>query len=125
MASTFTTRSHPEITPNHHASTSANPKPVIIPAFVEANFEELKSLLRARRRQARNTEMRRELEYSSDDYDGEIEMEPRPLVQGVMQSALMIGSSSGRRMGRRSVGFERVPERAPTRKEGTMKEGSN
>lgn len=56
-ASTFTTRSHPEITPNHHALTSANPEPVISPAFVEANFEALESLLRARRRPVRNIEM--------------------------------------------------------------------
>ena len=73
-ASTFTTRSHPEITPNLRASTSANPEPIISPAFVDANYEELESLLRARRRQVRNTKMRRELEYSRDEYDKEIEM---------------------------------------------------
>ena len=76
--------------PNHHASTSANPEPVISPTFVEANFEELESLLRARRRQARNMEMRRELEYSSDDYDEETEMEIRPQVQGITPSTLRI-----------------------------------
>ena len=77
-ASTFTTRSHPEITTNNHASTSANPEPVISPAFVEANHEVLETLLRARNRQVRNAEVRRELEYSSDEYDEEMEMEPRP-----------------------------------------------
>jgi hypothetical protein len=93
--STFTTRSHLETTPNHHASTSANPEPAISPAFVEANYEALESLLRASRRQIRNTDMRRELEYSSDEYDEEIEMEPRPSAQGATPSALRIGSPIG------------------------------
>ena len=64
--------------------------------------------------------MRRELEYSSDDYDEEIEMEPRPQSQGVTHSALRIGSPSSRRTSRRSVGFKGVPERAPTRREGVI-----
>ena len=105
-ASTFTTRSNPEITPNHHASTSANPEPIISPAFVDANYEELESLLRARRRQNRNTEMRRELVYSSDEYDEEIEMEPRPSVPETHRPILRIGSPTTRRAGGRSVGFE-------------------
>ena len=123
--STLTTRSNPKITPNHNASTSAHHEPVISPAFVEANFEELESLLRARRRQVRNTEMRRELEYSSDDYDEEMEMEPRPQSQGVTHSAMRIGSPSSRRTNGRSVSFKGIPERVPTRREGTMAEGSN
>lgn len=123
--STFTTRSHPEITPNHHASTSANPELIISPAFVDANYEKLESLLRARRRQIRNTEMRRELEYSSDEYDEEIEMEPRPSTHRAHHPILRIGSPASRRVEGRSVGFEGVPERTPTRKEGTVAEGSN
>jgi hypothetical protein len=58
-------------------------------------------------------------------YDEEIEMEPRPQAQGVTYSALRIGSPSGRRMGRRSIGFEGVPERTPTRREGVIAKGSN
>ncbi|PWA78384.1 reverse transcriptase domain-containing protein [Artemisia annua] len=124
-ASTFTIQSHPETTPYHHASTSANSEPVISPAFVEANYEELESLLRARRRQVRNTEMIRELEYSSDKSAEEMEMEPRPSAPGVTHPILRIRSSTGRRTGGRSVGFEGVPERPLTRREGTVTEGSN
>ncbi|GJT59879.1 hypothetical protein Tco_1003412 [Tanacetum coccineum] len=50
----------PENTPMaYHASTLANPNPVISLTFVEANYEALESLL-------------------SEDYDEEREMEPRP-----------------------------------------------
>ncbi|GKC13080.1 hypothetical protein Tco_1009862 [Tanacetum coccineum] len=58
----------PENTPMaYRASTSANPNPVISP-----------DLLRERRRQMRNNDLRTELEYFSEDYDEEREMEPRP-----------------------------------------------
>ncbi|GKA13715.1 reverse transcriptase domain-containing protein [Tanacetum coccineum] len=48
----------------YHASTSANPNPVISPAFVEANYEALESLLRDQResRVERNTKGGRPLE---------------------------------------------------------------
>lgn len=69
--------------------------------------------------------MRRELEYSSDEYDEEIEMEPRPSIPRAHHPILRIRSHAGRRAGGRNVGFEGVPERAPTRKEGTVAEGSN
>ena len=115
--STFTTRSHLETTPNHHASTSANPGPAISPAFVEANYEALDSLLRVRRRQICNIEMRRNLEYSSDEYDEEIEMEPRPSTPWATPSTLRIGYPVGRRTGGRSVSFEEIHEKAPTRRE--------
>lgn len=111
--------------PNHHASTSANPELIISPAFVDANYEELESLLRARRRQIRNTEMRRELEYSSDEYDEENKMEPRPSAPRAYHPILCIGSPVSRRAARKNVGFEGVPERTPTRKEGIVAEGSN
>ncbi|GKF49379.1 hypothetical protein Tco_0142630, partial [Tanacetum coccineum] len=49
-----------------------------LPVFVEANYEILESLLRERRRQIRNKNLRTKLEYFSEDYDEEREMEPRP-----------------------------------------------
>ena len=69
--------------------------------------------------------MRRELVYSSDEYDEEIEMEPRPSVPETHRPILRIGSPTTRRAGGRSVGFEGVPERTPTRREGIVTEGSN
>ncbi|GJU64844.1 hypothetical protein Tco_1246679 [Tanacetum coccineum] len=69
----------PENTPfAYRASTSANPNPMISLAFVEANYEVLESLLRERQRQIRNEDLRTKLEYFSEDYDEEREMEPRP-----------------------------------------------
>ncbi|GKC94651.1 reverse transcriptase domain-containing protein [Tanacetum coccineum] len=69
----------PENTPfSYHASTLINPNPMISPVFVEANYEILESLLRERRRQIRNEYLRTKLEYFSEDYDEEREMEPRP-----------------------------------------------
>ncbi|GJR68258.1 hypothetical protein Tco_0014323 [Tanacetum coccineum] len=62
----------------YRASTSTDLVPMISPAFVEANYEILESLLRDRRRQIRNKDLRTELEYFSEDYDEELEMEPRP-----------------------------------------------
>ncbi|GKD90908.1 hypothetical protein Tco_1366415, partial [Tanacetum coccineum] len=77
--STFTATA-PENTPlNNRASTLANPDPMISPAFVEANYEILESLLRERRKQIRNEERHTELEYFSEDHDEEREMEPRPV----------------------------------------------
>ncbi|GJX27066.1 reverse transcriptase domain-containing protein [Tanacetum coccineum] len=69
----------PENTPMaYRASTSANPNPMNILAFVEANYEALESLLRDRSSQMRNNDLRTELEYFSKDYDDEPEMEPGP-----------------------------------------------
>ncbi|GJR61999.1 hypothetical protein Tco_1504161 [Tanacetum coccineum] len=62
----------------YRASTLTNLAPMISPAFVEANYEILESLLRDRRRQIRNEDLQTELEYFSEDYDEELEMEPRP-----------------------------------------------
>ncbi|GJW64678.1 hypothetical protein Tco_0116562 [Tanacetum coccineum] len=61
----------------HRASTSPNPDPMISPAFMEANYEVLESLLREQRKQIRNKDLRTELEYFSEEYDKEREMEPR------------------------------------------------
>ncbi|GKC48025.1 hypothetical protein Tco_1065747, partial [Tanacetum coccineum] len=48
----------PENTPfAYRASTSTNPNPTISPAFVEANYEILESLLRERRRKTRNEDL--------------------------------------------------------------------
>nr|GEV79632.1 reverse transcriptase domain-containing protein [Tanacetum cinerariifolium] len=47
-------------------------------SFVEANYKVLESLLRERRRQIRNEDLRTELEYFNEDYDEEREMELRP-----------------------------------------------
>ena len=52
-------------------------------------------------------------------------MKPRPSAPVATPSALRIGSPIGRRTGGRSVSFEGVPERAPTRREGVAGEGSN
>ncbi|GJW24564.1 hypothetical protein Tco_0038375 [Tanacetum coccineum] len=53
----------PENTPMaYRTSTSANPNPMISPAFIEANYEALESLLRGRHRQMRNNDLQTELE---------------------------------------------------------------
>nr|GEZ84253.1 reverse transcriptase domain-containing protein [Tanacetum cinerariifolium] len=60
----------PENTPlAYRASTSANSNPMISPAFVEANYEILESLLREQRRLIHNEDLRTELGYFSEDYD--------------------------------------------------------
>ncbi|GKB79853.1 hypothetical protein Tco_0946748 [Tanacetum coccineum] len=70
----------PKNTPlTHRASTSTNPNPMTSPTFVEANHEILESLLRERRKQIRNADLRTELEYFSEEYDKEREKEPRPI----------------------------------------------
>ncbi|GJR46108.1 hypothetical protein Tco_1314211 [Tanacetum coccineum] len=54
------------------------PQQLVPPAFVEANYETLESPQRDRRRQMHNKDLQTELEYFSEDYDEEREMEPRP-----------------------------------------------
>nr|GEW36178.1 reverse transcriptase domain-containing protein [Tanacetum cinerariifolium] len=77
-ASTFIART-PENTPlTNQMSTSNNLEPMISPAFVEANYEVLESLLRKSRKQMRNEDLRTELEYFSEEYDEERKMEPFP-----------------------------------------------
>ncbi|GJZ25318.1 hypothetical protein Tco_0562777 [Tanacetum coccineum] len=71
--STFTSKTPKNTSLINHASTSANPDPVISPAFVEANYEVLESLLKESRRQMRNEDLRTELEY----YSEEIPMDPK------------------------------------------------
>nr|GEV02628.1 hypothetical protein [Tanacetum cinerariifolium] len=94
----------------YHASTSTNPNPVISPTFMEANYETFKSLLRDRRRQMHNNDLRTELEYFSEDYDEEREMKPRP-----RPARAPMGFLSQTLMGNPSIG-----EASPTsHKEGT------
>ncbi|GJR76240.1 hypothetical protein Tco_0088605 [Tanacetum coccineum] len=62
----------------YRASTSTDLTLMISLAFIEANYEILESLLRDRRRQIRNEDLRTELEYFREDYNKERGMEPRP-----------------------------------------------
>nr|GEY55723.1 reverse transcriptase domain-containing protein [Tanacetum cinerariifolium] len=110
-ASTFITRS-PDNTPLvHRASTSANPDPVISLAFVEANYKVLESLLRDRRRQVRNEDLRTKFDYYSEEYDEEREMEPRPTRVREATLALRTGSPPVRKHRGRVVEFEEAPNR--------------
>ncbi|GJX31991.1 hypothetical protein Tco_0241846 [Tanacetum coccineum] len=54
-------------TPTFTSLCAANPHPMISPAFVEANYEVLESLLREWRKQIHNEDLQTELEYLSED----------------------------------------------------------
>ncbi|GJT97817.1 hypothetical protein Tco_1093335 [Tanacetum coccineum] len=99
----------------YRASTSTDPTPMISPAFVEANYEILESLLRDRRRQIRNEDLRTELEYFSEDYDEEREMEPRPERTREVTPPLRTRSPRVRRQRERVVGFEEAPNKEGSR----------
>ncbi|GKF30191.1 hypothetical protein Tco_0096533, partial [Tanacetum coccineum] len=100
----------PENTPfSYRASTSNNPNPTISPAFVEANYEILESLLRERRRHTRNEDLRTELEYFSEDYDEEREMEPRPEPRREATLTLRLRSPGIRKQQERVMRFEDAP----------------
>ncbi|GKB32163.1 hypothetical protein Tco_0871564 [Tanacetum coccineum] len=101
----------------YRASTSTNPNPVISPAFVEANYETLESLLRERRRQMRNNNLRTKLEYFSEDYDEEREMEPRPEPGRAVTPPLRAASFRVRRRRERVVGFEETQNREESKVE--------
>ncbi|GJX12663.1 hypothetical protein Tco_0204421 [Tanacetum coccineum] len=107
----------------YRASTSANLNPVISPTFVEANYEALESLLRDRRRQMRNNVLRTELEYFSEDYDEEREMEPRPEPTRAATPPLRVGSPRPRRRGERTMGFEGNQSRWESRVERNIEGG--
>ncbi|GJV28027.1 reverse transcriptase domain-containing protein [Tanacetum coccineum] len=114
----------PENTPMaYRASTSANPNPVISPAFFEANYKALESLLRDRRRQMRNNDLRTKLEYFNKDYDEEQEMEPRPEPTRAATSPLRVESPRVRRRGERIVRFEGAQSRGESRVERNTKGG--
>ncbi|GJW67109.1 reverse transcriptase domain-containing protein [Tanacetum coccineum] len=117
MITTVFAATTPENTPfAYRASTSTNPNPMISPAFVEANYEVLESLLRERRRQIRNEDLRTELEYFSEDYDEEREMEPRPEPNREATPTLRPRSHVVRRQRERVVGFEEAPNREGSRR---------
>ncbi|GJU74872.1 hypothetical protein Tco_1266277 [Tanacetum coccineum] len=107
----------------YRVSTSTDPTPVISPAFVEANYEILESLLRDRRRQIRNEDLRTELEYFSKDYDEERKMEPRPERTREVTPPLRTRSPMVRRQRERVVGFEEASNREGSRT-GRNTEGS-
>ncbi|GKC22044.1 hypothetical protein Tco_1024194 [Tanacetum coccineum] len=105
----------------YHASTSTNPNPVISPAFVEANYETLESLLRDRQRQMRNNDLQTELEYFREDYDEEREMEPRPEPARAVTPPLRAASPRVRRRRERVVWFEETQNRGEIRVEKSNK----
>ncbi|GKE27647.1 hypothetical protein Tco_1443031 [Tanacetum coccineum] len=108
----------PENTPlAYRASTSTNPNPVISPSFVEANYETLESPQRDRRRQMHNKDLRTELEYFSEDYDEEREMEPRPEPARAVTPLLRVASPRVCRRKERVVGFEETQNRGESRVE--------
>ncbi|GKD71005.1 hypothetical protein Tco_1325095 [Tanacetum coccineum] len=100
----------------YHASTSTNPNPTISPTIVKANYEILESLLRERRRQIHNEDLRTELKYFSEDYDEEREVEPRHEPSREATPTLRLTSPGVRRQQERVVGFEDVPNREGNRK---------
>nr|GEZ83451.1 RNA-directed DNA polymerase [Tanacetum cinerariifolium] len=105
MFSTTTPKNTPMA---YRTSTSTNLNPVISLTFVEAIYEALESLLKDRHRQMRNNDLRTELEYFSEDYDKEQEMEPRPKPTRSATPPLRVASPRIRRQGKRIVGFEGV-----------------
>ncbi|GKC30745.1 hypothetical protein Tco_1038039 [Tanacetum coccineum] len=99
----------------YRATTSTDPTPMISPTFVEANYEILKSLLKDRRRQIRNEDLQTKLEYFSEDYEEEREMEPRPEQTREVTPPIRMRSPRVRRQGERVVGFKEVSNREGSR----------
>ncbi|GKD23648.1 hypothetical protein Tco_1225351 [Tanacetum coccineum] len=97
------------------ASTLTDPAPMISPAFVEANYEILKSLLIDKQRQIRNEDLRIELEYFTEDYDEELEIEPRPELTREVTPPLCTRSPRVHRQHERVVGFKEAPNREISR----------
>ncbi|GKB10703.1 hypothetical protein Tco_0844626 [Tanacetum coccineum] len=114
----------PENTPlAYRASTSTNPNPVISPAFVEANYETLESLLKDRRRQMRNNDLLTELKYFSEDYNEEREMEPRPEPARAVTPPLRAASPRVYRRRERVIGLEETQNRGESRVERSSEDG--
>ncbi|GJU88548.1 putative reverse transcriptase domain-containing protein [Tanacetum coccineum] len=88
---------------------------MITHAFVEANYEILESILRDRLWQIRNEDLRTELEYFSEDYDEEREMEPRPERTREVTPPLRTRSPKVCRQRERVVGFEEAPNKEGSR----------
>ncbi|GJV43272.1 reverse transcriptase domain-containing protein [Tanacetum coccineum] len=99
----------------YRVPTLTVPAPMISPAFIKANYEILESLLRDRRRQIRNENLQTELEYFSEDYDEEHEMEPRPERIREVTPPLRTRSPMVRRQRERVVGFEEAPNKEGSR----------
>ncbi|GKF70543.1 hypothetical protein Tco_0203600, partial [Tanacetum coccineum] len=113
----FTTSS-PNYTPlTNRASTSAKPNPVISLAFVEANYEVLESLLRGRRRYVCNEDVRTELDYYSEEYVEEREMEPKPTRMRKATHVFRTGSPRALRHKERVVEFKEATNRDGSRVE--------
>ncbi|GJZ98452.1 hypothetical protein Tco_0670905 [Tanacetum coccineum] len=112
----------PENTPlAYRASTSANPNLVISPAFVEANYEALESLLKDRRRQMRNNDLRIELEYFNEDYNEEREMDPIPEPTRAATPPLRVASLRIRRRGERTGGSKELRVEGKAGSKGILK----
>ncbi|GJU44378.1 hypothetical protein Tco_1201644 [Tanacetum coccineum] len=82
---------------------------------LEANYEVLESLLRDHRRQVRNKDIRTELDYYSEEYDKEREMEPRPARVRKATQVLRTGYPRVRRHRGRVVEFKEAPNRDGSR----------
>nr|GEU73509.1 hypothetical protein [Tanacetum cinerariifolium] len=108
----------------YRASPSTNPNPMISLAFVEENYDVLESLLRKRQRQIRNEDLQTKLEYFSEDYDEEREMEPRPKPNREATPTLRPRSPMVRRKRERIMGFKEAPNREGSRR-GRNAEGEN
>nr|GEU75396.1 putative reverse transcriptase domain, ribonuclease H-like domain protein [Tanacetum cinerariifolium] len=100
----------------YRASPSTNPNPMISLAFVEENYDVLESLLRKRRRQIRHEDLQTKLEYFSEDYDEEREMEPRPKPNREATPTLRPRSPMVCRQRERIMGFEEAPNREGSRR---------
>ncbi|GKA63269.1 hypothetical protein Tco_0762875 [Tanacetum coccineum] len=109
--STFTAITPENMPFTNHTSTSANSDPMISLAFVEANYEVLESLLRERRRHMCNKDLHTKLEYFSEEYDKEREMEPRPVRVRETTPICHTESSRVQRQKKRVVEFEDAPNR--------------
>ncbi|GJT77647.1 reverse transcriptase domain-containing protein [Tanacetum coccineum] len=113
-ASTFTARTPENVSFTNRASTSNNPK---------ANYEVLESILRERKRQRRNEDLHTELEYISEEYDEEREMEPRPTRAREAIPMSQAASSRVRRQRGRVVEIEDAPDREGSRVKRNDEEG--
>ncbi|GJS12513.1 hypothetical protein Tco_0406985 [Tanacetum coccineum] len=110
-ASTFTAKTLENVPLTNRTSTLDNLDPMISPAFVEANYEVLESILRERRRRMRNEDLRTKLEYFSEVYDEEREMEPRPTRAREATLILQVASLRIQRQKERAVEFEDAPNK--------------
>ncbi|GKB15544.1 reverse transcriptase domain-containing protein [Tanacetum coccineum] len=97
--STFTART-PENAPlTNRASTLNNLDPMISPAFVEANYEVLESLLKEHIRQMHNEDLHTKLEYFSEEHkERVVEFEDAPNKEG---SRVERNDEGGRPLGQR------------------------